>query len=578
MLIVSIIILTIILTLLSVDSVMAIDLAKFTERARMVINYASEEAKRQKLSRVDTEHLLLGLLHEGQGIAVRALQEIDINLETLETEVKELVKKQSGSGDSTENNKEEGEIEFTKSAQKIIENSMEEAYKVKQDYVGTEHILLGLLRSKKTEAARLLNEFEVTEEKIRQVLMPIGSIPANRQIPRFDKLRDGTQDATENIQRDLDKAGEAGGEVFLPPGRYRLDGNLTIPPGVTLRGTWTSPHHARLNTGTVLLAYAGRDKENDPPLISISPNGTVQGLTIYYPEQTLEDIKPYPWTIQGRGMHNSIIDVTIVNPYKAIDIGSYHNELHYIRNVFGCPLKIGVYINNCTDIGRIENVHFNPHYWARDEGDGEPRPQGGKLIDYLLKEGRGFVFGRTDWEYVINTFCFGYKIGYHFIATEQGVCNGNFLGIGADGTENAVFVEQSAPYGILITNGEFVSMRAKDPVEIIVGPENTGTISFNNCAFWGPANQIARIAGDGFVSFLQCNFVYWDHAKKKAAAVEATGGNVSVQNCNFQHDAKKIHLGSDVNSAIIRGNQMMGEIDITNESSGSVQIGFNVVY
>ena len=275
-------------------------------------------------------------------------------------------------------------------------------------------------------------------------------------------------------------------------------------------------------------------------------------------------------------MHNSIIDVTLVNPYKGIDMGTHRNELHYIRNVFGCPLKIGVYVDGCTDVGRIENVHFNPHYWSRDDGDREQRPNGKKLIDFLLTEGVGFVFGRTDWEYVLNTFCYGYRIGYHFATTRQGVCNGNFLGIGADGTQNAIVVDDAAIYGILITNGEFVSMRAEDPVQIIVGPDNRGAIQLNNCSFWGPSNQIARIEGNGYVSFAQCNFVQWDHAKKKLAAIEANGGSLSVQNCCFRERGKKIRLGPDHGSAIIRGNQMKDEIDITNESGGNVQIGFNI--
>lgn len=392
-----------------------------------------------------------------------------------------------------------------------------------------------------------------------------------------ENLSDGSKDATSAIQDALNKAGEKGGEVFLPSGRYRLDGHLTIPRGVTLRGTWTAPHHANLHTGTVLLAYAGRGNENAEPLISLSPSSTLIGVTIFYPEQDINDIKEYPWTIQGKGMHNSVIDVTLVNPYKGIDIGTYHNELHYLRNIFGCPLKVGIYINNCTDIGRIENVHFNPHYWGRDEGDGEPRPEWNKLLKYLLTNSEAFVFGRTDWEYVLNTFCYGQKIGYHFIATEQGACNGNFLGIGADGTQNAIVVDQSAPFGILITNGEFVSMTAQDPVEIIVNKENTGVLQFNNCAFWGPANQIARIEGKGSVSFVQCNFHYWDHAKKDFPAIQANGGSLIVSNCNFHRPGKQIYLGRELKSAIIFGNLMENQINIENKSKGDVQIGFNVV-
>lgn len=544
---------------------------KFTERARIIINYANEEAIRLNHDKIDTEHLLLGLVHEGQGIAARALEELGVSLERLETSIESMIKEKGGKAKLPTQS-----LAFTRAANQALQYAMEEAQKLEYDYVATEHILLGLVREKKGIASKTLADFGVTEEKIHSILKPISSIPVHRKAPSPAELKDSSNDTTESIQSELDEAGKTGGEVLLPAGRYHLVGHLTVPSGVTLSGTWTAPHHAQLRTGTVLLAHEGRGQEDGPPLISLSPGSTIRGLTIFYPEQTIEDVQPYPWTIQGRGMHNSIIDVTLVNPYKGIDIGTNHNELHYIRNVFGCPLKTGVYINNCTDIGRIENVHFNPHYWGRDEGDGEDRPDWNKLIEYLLKEGEGFVFGRTDWEYVLNTFCFGYRVGYHFIATKQGACNGNFLGIGADGTQNAIVVDQAAPYGILITNGQFVSMRAEDPIEIIVGPGNRGVIQFNNCSFWGPSNQIAKIEGDGSVSFVQCNFVYWDHAKKKLPAIEATGGNLSLQSCYFQRRGKKIRLGPDVLSAIIRGNQMKGEIDITNESSGNVQIGFNV--
>jgi len=132
---------------------------------------------------------------------------------------------------------------------------------------------------------------------------------------KINDFQDGSRDATEFIQHNLDQAAETHGEVFLPSGRYRLDGTLTIPPGVILSGTWRAPHHAQLSTGTVLLAYNGRGQEDGTPLISLSPSSAIRGLTIFYPEQTIEDVQPYPWTIQGRGMHNSVIDVTLVNPY-----------------------------------------------------------------------------------------------------------------------------------------------------------------------------------------------------------------------------------------------------------------------
>src|SRR5262249_20177415 len=85
------------------------------------------------------------------------------------------------------------------------------------------------------------------------------------------------------------------------------------------------------------------------------------------------------------------------------------------------------------DIGRIENVHFNP-WWSL-----KPR-----LFQWQQAHGEAFIFGRSDWQYVFNTFCFGYSAGYKFIQTQRGVCNGNFLGIGADDCFTALVVENCA--------------------------------------------------------------------------------------------------------------------------------------
>ena len=76
--------------------------------------------------------------------------------------------------------------------------------------------------------------------------------------------------------------------------------------------------------------------------------------------------------------------------------------------------------------------------------------------------------------------------------SKTGSCNGNFLGIGADDCQTAIVVEQSAPFALLITNGEFVSFHGPDPTMVEVTATHTGAVRFVNCAFWGPCNQIAR--------------------------------------------------------------------------------------
>ena len=151
-----------------------------------------------------------------------------------------------------------------------------------------------------------------------------------------------------------------------------------------------------------------------------------------------------------------------------------------------------------------------------------------------MENGEAFIFGRTDWQYVFNTFCFGYKVGYKFMKTKAGVCNGNFLGIGADDCYTAVVVEDCAPFGLLITNGEFVSFHGPDPTMVEVKETNTGSVRFVNCAFWGPCNQIARIAGSGTVGFSDCTFVQWGGKEGTRAALQVQAGTVLVRGCEFR--------------------------------------------
>ena len=387
----------------------------------------------------------------------------------------------------------------------------------------------------------------------------------------FGATGTGEKDDSAAIQKALDEcAAEGGGTVKLPAGRYKLLKPISVPSGVTLAGEWEAPHHAQLMKGTVILADAGRGRENDPPLVSLSPSSAVKGLTFFYPAQRVPDAKPYPWTIQGSGMHCSVMDVTLVNSYKGIDFGTNPNELHYIRNVFGCPLKVGVFVDRCTDIGRIENVHFNPHYWMRAEVEGIPTWS--DLSAYLWQNCTAFEFGRTDWEYVLNTFSYGCKIGMRFFASKHGACNGNFLGNGVDWAQTAILVEQTQEPGLLFTNGEFVGGKGAE-TELEVASSHTGVVQFSNCAFWGPTKRVARIAGKGMVSMSQCNFVNWAEG---VPAIEALGGDVTIQACRFAHGSNHVMLGPELGTAVVSGNTMTAPIKIDNRSKGDVQVFGNV--
>ncbi|OYD06568.1 ATP-dependent Clp protease ATP-binding subunit [Paludifilum halophilum] len=143
---------------------------RFTERAQKVLALAQEEAVRLGHSNIGTEHILLGLVREGEGIAAKALMGLGLGLEKIQKEVETLIGR--GQGQPTN-------IAYTPRAKKVIELSMDEARKLGHTYVGTEHILLGLIREGEGVAARVLNNLGVSLNKARQqVLQLLGSSEA----------------------------------------------------------------------------------------------------------------------------------------------------------------------------------------------------------------------------------------------------------------------------------------------------------------------------------------------------------------------------------------------------------------
>ncbi|MDP4169850.1 MAG: ATP-dependent protease ATP-binding subunit ClpC [Bacillota bacterium] len=140
---------------------------RFTERAQKVLALAQEEAIRLGHNNIGTEHILLGLVREGDGIAAKALYGLGLGAEKIQQEVENLIGKGQDSSQS---------IHYTPRAKKVIELSMDEARKLGHSYVGTEHILLGLIREGEGVAARVLNNLGVSLNKARQqVLQLLGS-------------------------------------------------------------------------------------------------------------------------------------------------------------------------------------------------------------------------------------------------------------------------------------------------------------------------------------------------------------------------------------------------------------------
>ena len=156
---------------------------RFTEKARRVVVYAQEEARMLNQNYIGTEHLLLGLIREEDGIAAKALESLDISLEDVHQQVEELI----GRGTYVPT----GHIPFTPRAKKVLELSLREALQLGHNYIGTEHILLGLIREGEGVAAQVLLNLGADLEKVRSAVIQLLSGYYGKQAEPAEERRGG---------------------------------------------------------------------------------------------------------------------------------------------------------------------------------------------------------------------------------------------------------------------------------------------------------------------------------------------------------------------------------------------------
>ena len=140
---------------------------RFTDRARRVVVMAQEEARMLDHTYIGTEHILLGLVREGEGSAAKALESLGISLDTVRQQVEEII----GRGQQAPS----GHIPFTPRAKNVLQLSLSEAVQLGHDYVGTEHILLGLLREGEGVAAQVLVRLGAELDRVRQQVIQVLS-------------------------------------------------------------------------------------------------------------------------------------------------------------------------------------------------------------------------------------------------------------------------------------------------------------------------------------------------------------------------------------------------------------------
>ena len=389
-----------------------------------------------------------------------------------------------------------------------------------------------------------------------------------------------TQTATRNVRV------RKGTEQTMKDFNYQYV--LSLPPSVQLRGDWADPE---LNNGkvlgTILEVRVGKNTPNyngtveswwndsqagnalrttytsiADRFIDMNSGTGVTNLSIWYPEQDINDIKPYPWTLfQATGDCATIEHVTLVNAYNGFY--SAPSELHYLLNSYMTALNTGIEVHVCTDIGRIENVKIDPKYWANSGLPGSPSLA--KVTGYTKANGTGFNMHRSDWEYVSYLYVSGYKTGM-WVGKEPGYSdtpNAQFYENHIKNCGTGLYVQSVNPYGLLISNSTFGA--AKEGNAVYFYNDFKTSVQFNGVDFTGP---VVSDGSDGVISFESCTFSDYNEY-----ALRINNGNALLTQCDFKKPAGHVFLGTDVNTLKSVNSGYNRKLEIKNNSkSAKVEI------
>jgi hypothetical protein len=379
----------------------------------------------------------------------------------------------------------------------------------------------------------------------------------------FGIAADGVTDVTDNIQNALISISSlGGGALFLPEGRYKVSGNLTIPSRVTLRGDWQKPVAGSPICGTILKAYAGKGDENAPPFISLSGSSGVKGISVWYPEQMPDNIQPYPPTFQRlSGSNFTLENVTFVNCYFGFT--TYQNSTTarpFLRNIYGTPLKTGIEYDCLADIGRIESIHFSPDFWAGSALPGSPTSN--EHASWIYNNGTGLIVRRIDWSYSCYVTVEGYNIGFALRPSRYDGKhpNGQSYRFTLSNCKTGVYVEANAYAGYQFTRFDIQNAQTG----VFLSDAYDEATMFHTCSIDASGDALYS-EGPARVLMMSCDI--------RQGSVKLDGGYLSVINSNFTSSGSNyIQLAAGVRGASILGNTFADGAKIENNTAYPVFI------
>ena len=308
---------------------------------------------------------------------------------------------------------------------------------------------------------------------------------ADATVLSFGAVGDGISDDTEAFKKALEYVSSiGGGTVFVPEGKYRITDKIKIAPLCALRGDSKIFEDEKI-CGTVLLCEYGKGNDDflSEAFIEMETDSKISNISIYYPEQMKQGkIIPYAWTIH-MFIGATVEDVALINSYRGVRIGPDVNLLTTIRNLYGTPLKLGIYIDHNVDIGRFENITFTPDFWVNS---GFEAPDIYLIKNQLINNAVGIRYERVDWTYFWDFTIEGYNIGMlsHASSTgssEPGCAGGQIYNAKISNCNTCIKIDDITWAGAHLTKSYLSTADSENAIAINLGERFDTSYSLYQC-------------------------------------------------------------------------------------------------
>lgn len=392
----------------------------------------------------------------------------------------------------------------------------------------------------------------------------------------------GVQDCTEAFMAALADADQFGGTVYAPAGRYRFDGEISIPRGVTLRGDWKMPTEEDASVGgTIFMVYAGKGQAAGKAFLTASVS-SVRDITIYYPEQDVHSVIPYPMTIDLKGSATAK-NVTLVNSYQGIITGSFSTVL----DLYATTLNTGLTMLSAAAVPRCRMIRFSPRYWSESGLSGVPgtrevrealRREQAYAIQLNRQDAGIFMDARIEgyhtavkfmpphgWTYWYDIDIRDCEVGVHFTG---GSHQRMYI------TASTISASQTAVLMEMDKTGwdENGWMRISKSGRPFGTPKDRTELRMFDCRL-SSGGSIFRLDGSyrQELNLQECTFEKWGSGADDYA-INITAGQCQVFDSEFKGSARHIRSTGDNDIMEVVGNQFGGlpDVEVANKSNSTI--------